>query len=99
MTDDRFAGVHQRPDLSYSAYLGLDKLLDAQHPRSGQHDELLFIIIHQASELWLKLSLHELEGARDHIRRRRSRSGVQDDLSGQPHSDPVDPVVGTSSRR
>ena len=69
MTEDRLHGVHQRPDLSYSAYLGLDKLLDAQHPRSGEHDELLFIVIHQASELWLKLSLHELEGARDHIAR------------------------------
>ncbi len=69
MAHDRLAGVHQRPDLSYGAYLGLDRLLDAQHPRSGEHDELLFIIIHQASELWLKLSLHELEAARDHIRR------------------------------
>ena len=62
-------GIHLRPDLSYGAYLGLDKLLDAQHPRSGEHDELLFIVIHQASELWLKLSLHELEAARDHIAR------------------------------
>ena len=69
MTDDRLAGVHQRPDLSYGAYLGLDRILTAQHPRSGEHDELLFIVIHQASELWLKLSLHELEAARDHIRR------------------------------
>ena len=69
MTGDRLAGVHQRPDLSYGAYLGLDRLLAAQHPRSGEHDELLFIVIHQASELWLKLSLHELEGARDCIRR------------------------------
>ena len=68
MSDDPLAGLHQRPDLSYGAYLGLDRLLSAQHPRSGEHDELLFIIIHQASELWLKLSLHELEGARDHIR-------------------------------
>ncbi len=69
MTADRLAGVHQRPDISYGAYLGLDRLLAAQHPRSGEHDELLFIVIHQASELWLKLSLHELEAARDHIRR------------------------------
>ena len=68
MTGDALAGVHHRPDLSYGAYLDLDRLLTAQHPRSGEHDELLFIIIHQASELWLKLSLHELEGARDHIR-------------------------------
>ena len=61
-------GVHQAPDLSYGAYLGLDRLLAAQTPLSGEHDELLFIIIHQASELWLALSLHELRGAREHIR-------------------------------
>jgi tryptophan 2,3-dioxygenase len=46
--------------LSYSQYLGLDKLLDAQHPLSYEHDEMLFIIIHQVSELWMKLCLHEL---------------------------------------
>lgn len=56
-------GVHLRPDISYGSYLGLERLLSAQAPRSDQHDELLFIIIHQASELWMKLSLHELEAA------------------------------------
>jgi tryptophan 2,3-dioxygenase len=52
--------------MSYGAYLGLDQLLSAQHPRSQppQHDELLFIIQHQTSELWLKLLLHELRSAR-----------------------------------
>jgi len=60
-------GAHLRPDLSYGAYLGLDRLLSAQAPRSDRHDELLFIVIHQASELWMKLCLHELVGARDHI--------------------------------
>ena len=52
--------------MSYSDYLGLDQLLVAQHPRSQpeQHDELLFIIQHQTSELWLKLMLHELRSAR-----------------------------------
>jgi len=44
--------------LSYSQYLNLDKLLDAQHPLSYQHDEMLFIVIHQVSELWMKLCLH-----------------------------------------
>lgn len=58
---------HLRPDLSYGQYLGLDRLLSAQAPRSGVHDELLFIVIHQASELWIKLCLHELLAARDHI--------------------------------
>lgn len=61
------SGAHQDPDLSYADYLGLDRLLAAQHPLSDSHDELLFIIIHQASELWIKLSIHELTGARDRI--------------------------------
>ena len=53
--------------VSYGDYLGLDQLLSAQRPRSQppQHDELLFIIQHQTSELWLKLMLHELRSARD----------------------------------
>jgi len=55
--------------LSYSQYLRLDKLLDAQHPQSYQHDEMLFIAIHQVSELWMKLSLHELTATVDCIRR------------------------------
>jgi tryptophan 2,3-dioxygenase len=62
------AGAHLKPDLSYGDYLGLEKLLAAQTPLSGDHDELLFIVIHQASELWMKLSLHELDGARQHMR-------------------------------
>jgi tryptophan 2,3-dioxygenase len=54
---------------SYGEYLGLDQLLSAQHPLSMEHDEMLFIVIHQATELWMKLCLHELEAAVDHIRR------------------------------
>ncbi|MXO75630.1 tryptophan 2,3-dioxygenase [Altererythrobacter aerius] len=54
-------------DVTYSSYLDLDKVLSAQHPASGAHDELLFIIVHQASELWLKLCLHELHAARERI--------------------------------
>jgi tryptophan 2,3-dioxygenase len=55
-----------RGAMSYGAYLDLDHLLSAQHPRSSpeHHDELLFIVQHQTSELWLKLVLHELRGAR-----------------------------------
>ncbi len=56
-----------RPDLSYGDYLGLDQILGAQHLRSDQHDEMLFIIIHQVSELWMKLFIHELIVARDRI--------------------------------
>nr|MDQ2860987.1 tryptophan 2,3-dioxygenase family protein [Pseudomonadota bacterium] len=65
---DTHPSPHLRSDLSYGAYLHLDQILSAQAPRSDQHDELLFIVIHQASELWMKLSLHELSGAREHIR-------------------------------
>jgi tryptophan 2,3-dioxygenase len=54
-------------DVTYSSYLDLDRILSAQHPASDAHDELLFIIIHQASELWLKLCLAEVEAARDLI--------------------------------
>ena len=50
--------------MSYGDYLQLDTLLGAQQPRSDSHDEMLFIIIHQASELWMKLTLHELTAAR-----------------------------------
>ena len=50
--------------LTYGGYLDLDRVLAAQHPKSHAHDELLFIIIHQTSELWLKLCLHEISAAR-----------------------------------
>ena len=51
--------------MTYAAYLDLHHLLAAQHPRSSpeHHDELLFIVQHQTSELWLKLVLHELRAA------------------------------------
>ncbi len=54
--------------MSYGDYLGLETLLSAQKPLSGHHDETLFIIIHQTSELWLKLCLHEIAGAIRQIR-------------------------------
>ena len=49
--------------MSYGDYLHLDQILGAQHPRSPDHNEMLFIIQHQTSELWMKLMLHELHGA------------------------------------
>jgi len=57
--------VHWAPKggLSYGAYLKLEDILKAQTPVSDEHDEMLFIIIHQASELWLKLCVHELDAA------------------------------------
>jgi tryptophan 2,3-dioxygenase len=51
----------------YAGYLDLDTLLSAQHPISDHHDEPLFIIQHQTSELWLKLVLHELAGVRENL--------------------------------
>ena len=59
--------------LSYSSYLSLEGLLAQQHPLSQpeHHDELLFIIQHQVSELWMKLLIHELSSAIDHLRHDR----------------------------
>ncbi len=53
-----FAGT-----MSYGDYLHLDQVLNAQHPRSPDHNEMLFIVQHQTSELWMKLMLHELRAA------------------------------------
>lgn len=67
------AGIHT--DLSgrmtYGGYLRLDRLLSAQQPLSSppHHDEMLFIVQHQVSELWLKLMIHELRAAIGHLRR------------------------------
>ena len=54
---------------TYGEYLQLDALLGAQQPRSTDHDEMLFIVVHQASELWMKLALHELAAVVGHLRR------------------------------
>ncbi|MFP7571547.1 tryptophan 2,3-dioxygenase [Marivita sp. S2033] len=51
--------------MAYADYLGLDAILSAQHPLSRAHDEMLFIVQHQTSELWMRLALHELHAARD----------------------------------
>jgi tryptophan 2,3-dioxygenase len=52
--------------LTYASYLALDEVLAAQRPRSEEHDELLFIVIHQVYELWFKQLLHEFA----HLQRR-----------------------------
>lgn len=69
---DLEAGIQRdfSQQMSYGDYLALDTLLSAQRPLSDppQHDELLFIIQHQTSELWLKLMVHELRSARELIR-------------------------------
>ena len=53
--------------MSYGDYLQLDAILSAQKPLSPAHDEMLFIVQHQTSELWMKLMLHELRAAIGHI--------------------------------
>ena len=55
--------------MSYGDYLQLDAILTAQKPLSPAHDEMLFIVQHQTSELWMKLMLHELRAAIGHIAR------------------------------
>ncbi|CAN7311604.1 tryptophan 2,3-dioxygenase [Massilia sp. LjRoot122] len=57
-----------KESMSYGDYLGLNQILSAQHPLSPNHNEMLFIIQHQTSELWIKLMLHELQAVRRHIR-------------------------------
>ncbi|MEW5864622.1 MAG: tryptophan 2,3-dioxygenase [Pseudomonadota bacterium] len=56
------------PETSYGGYLRLDLVLSAQQPRSAHHDEMLFIVQHQTSELWMKLMVHELAAAIAHVR-------------------------------
>lgn len=62
-------GIHTdfRESMTYGEYLHLDKVLTSQERLSGHHDEMLFIIIHQVNELWMKLILHELETAIESI--------------------------------
>ncbi|WP_313102360.1 tryptophan 2,3-dioxygenase [Brevundimonas sp.] len=62
------AAKHEPTGITYAGYLSLDDLLSAQHPRSDQHDEMLFVIIHQTKELWLKQILHEMALAQSLIR-------------------------------
>ncbi len=58
--------MDDRPDpaITYVSYLALDELLAAQRPRSDEHDEMLFIVVHQVYELWFKQLLHELARVR-----------------------------------
>ncbi|MCR9128301.1 MAG: tryptophan 2,3-dioxygenase [Alphaproteobacteria bacterium] len=71
--------IHWDPadDLSYGRYLKLDQVTGAQTPLTDEHDEMMFIIIHQASELWLKLCLHELDAAIALIRADQSRPAMK----------------------
>jgi len=55
--------------LSYGEYLQLERILEAQKPLTYEHDEMMFIIVHQTSELWMRLMLHELRAVLDCVRR------------------------------
>ncbi|NGM87467.1 tryptophan 2,3-dioxygenase [Parapusillimonas sp. SGNA-6] len=63
IVEDEKAQLDFSGDMSYGDYLHLDELLGAQHPLSPEHNEMLFIVQHQTSELWMKLMLHELHAA------------------------------------
>ena len=65
------AGIHTdlQGRLTYGGYLRLDRVLSAQQPLSGHHDEMVFIVQHQTSELWMKLLIHELGAARAFLQR------------------------------
>ena len=67
IVSDERAQLDFSADMSYGDYLHLDEILHAQHPLSPDHNEMLFIIQHQTSELWMKLMLHELRAAIDAI--------------------------------
>jgi tryptophan 2,3-dioxygenase len=63
IVQDEKAQLDFSTSMSYSDYLHLDEILGAQHPLSPEHNEMLFIVQHQTSELWMKLMLHELHAA------------------------------------
>ncbi len=64
---DEHARLDFSQAMSYGDYLHLDQVLSAQHPLSPDHNEMLFIVQHQTSELWMKLMLHELQAAIAHV--------------------------------
>ena len=77
--------------MSYGDYLHIDAILSAQHPLSDAHDEMLFIIQHQTSELWMRLAVHELAAA---------RAAVQaDELQPVSETGPEDEDPTASERR
>ena len=90
---DSTEGIHTdfSEGMSYGDYLQLDTLLSAQSPLTAEHDELLFITIHQVMELWLKLLNRELDTALDHIRADRAPARLQMHRPDQPDPGTADP--------
>ncbi len=66
---EKSAIVDLQGKLDYSDYLHVEELVKCQHPLSDEHDEMLFIIQHQVSELWMKLVIHELRAAIQYVRK------------------------------
>jgi tryptophan 2,3-dioxygenase len=64
--------VNESTVSEYASYLALDELLAAQRPRSAEHDEMMFVVVHQVHELWFKLLLHEFA----HLQRQLTRSAA-----------------------
>ena len=91
--------------LTYAGYLHLDRLLAAQQPLSGdatsppRHDEMLFIVQHQVSELWMKLMIHELKAAIACVRADRARRELQDPRARQADPEAAVRACGRCWRR
>ena len=85
--------TEQSKALTYTSYLALDELLGAQRPRSDEHDEMLFIVVHQVYELWFKELLHELAHLQACSRRARP-AGAR-----HPQADPHDPQARRRAAR
>ena len=81
-------------DMSYADYLGLEGLLAAQRPVSEAHDEMLFIILHQASELWIKLMIFEVRAAMDDLKSDQLKPAFQETLQSLPYSSTNDSILG-----
>lgn len=73
------AGVHTdfSGEADYADFLELDKILAAQRPIKGSHDELLFIVMHQTTELWIKVMIHELRAAMAELRADRVQPALK----------------------
>ena len=81
--------------MSYGDYLHLERVLDAQEPLSTAHDELLFIIQHQTSELWMKLAIHEIRSAHPGDPRGPAASRPSRCCPASPASSSSSPAPGT----
>jgi tryptophan 2,3-dioxygenase len=80
------------PAVTYGSYLEVDRLLELQKPRSDEHDEILFIVVHQVYELWFKELLHELDRVMALLRSDRSgaaRSGRDVEVAGRGAGGPA----------